>query len=109
MTLIKEIDDTLIMTLIKEQINKVDSDAEVILYGSRARKSHRPDSDWDLLILTDEELNYEEEKAYRYPLYELEVELGQVFSVMVFSKQNWNTQQRMSPLYGSVVSEGVKL
>lgn len=109
MTVVKELDDTLIKKLIKEQINKIDGDAEVILYGSRARKSHRPDSDWDLLILTDEELSYEAERAFMHALYELELDLNQIFSVMVFSKNDWNTKQRISPLHENVNSDGIHL
>lgn len=32
-------------------------DAGVILFGSRARKEAREESDWDILVLTDEQVD----------------------------------------------------
>ncbi|MBK7338020.1 MAG: nucleotidyltransferase domain-containing protein [Saprospirales bacterium] len=40
-----------ILQRIKESIRQVDPQAELILFGSRARNEERSDSDWDLLIL----------------------------------------------------------
>jgi tRNA nucleotidyltransferase (CCA-adding enzyme) len=34
-------------------IRELESDAQIVLYGSRARDDARPDSDWDLLVLLD--------------------------------------------------------
>jgi len=44
----------------------VDDKAEVILYGSRARGDEREDSDWDLLVLTDESLDLAKTRDFRY-------------------------------------------
>jgi predicted nucleotidyltransferase len=42
-----------ISILIKQTIGRIDPNAQIILYGSRARGTERIDSDWDILILTD--------------------------------------------------------
>ena len=39
----------------KAAITDILPDAEIILYGSRARGDAHPDSDYDLLVLTDQE------------------------------------------------------
>lgn len=39
--------------LIRQNIRETDPNAQVILYGSRARGEERNDSDWDILVLTD--------------------------------------------------------
>ncbi len=42
-----------IAQLISKNIRLIDPKADIILYGSRARGDERPDSDWDILVLTD--------------------------------------------------------
>jgi predicted nucleotidyltransferase len=44
---------------IKRIITGILPGAEVLLFGSRARKDHREDSDWDLLVITEEEIEGE--------------------------------------------------
>jgi len=38
--------------LIRKNVDEIDDNAEIILYGSRARGDERQDSDWDILVLT---------------------------------------------------------
>jgi predicted nucleotidyltransferase len=40
-----------ILKLIKSAINRKNPEAEVILFGSRAREQENKNSDWDILIL----------------------------------------------------------
>ncbi|GBD39153.1 hypothetical protein HRbin37_01420 [bacterium HR37] len=42
---------------------------EVILFGSRARKDFREDSDWDILVIVKEGLNHEQKKKLWYEIY----------------------------------------
>jgi predicted nucleotidyltransferase len=87
----------------------VDDKAKVILYGSRAHGDEKEDSDWEILILMDEPLDLARTRAFRYPLYDLALELGEQFSVFVHSKNEWNTRQRVTPFYDSVKQEGILL
>lgn len=69
-----------------------------------------PDSDWDLLILLNrEKITTEIEKNVTYPLYELEFEMGEVVSPMVYSETEWNTRHRVTPFYSTVMREGKRL
>ena len=38
---------------VKQTIHEFEPDADIILYGSRARGDAHPESDWDFLILLD--------------------------------------------------------
>lgn len=98
-----------ISQLIRQYIDQVDSTAEVILFGSRARGEENQASDWDLLILTDYEVNWDVEQAFRNKLYDLELEIGETLSVFVYSKHEWNTKQSITPFYENVLNEGVAL
>lgn len=98
-----------ISTLIKQAIGRIDSNAQIILYGSRARGTERIDSDWDILILTDYPVDIIKERVFRNTLYDLELETGEPFSVFVYSKIEWETKQKITPFYVNVTNEGVKL
>lgn len=98
-----------ILKRIKESVQQVDPQAEVILFGSRARNEERSDSDWDLLILVPEPVSLKDEQKFRHKLFELELELGQAISTFVYSKADWEGKFRITPLYLSVTKEGIRI
>jgi predicted nucleotidyltransferase len=98
-----------ISRLIRDSIHLLDPQAEVILYGSRARGDERSDSDWDILILTNYPVDLETERKFRDKLYDLELETGESFSVFAYSKNDWLTKQRITPFYQNVTQEGIRL
>lgn len=95
--------------LIRQSVNKIDSKAEVILYGSRARGDERSDSDWDILILTDYPIDIATERKFRDELYDLELETGEPLSVFVYSKHEWLTKQSVTSFYHNVNLEGIQI
>lgn len=94
---------------IKEYVKRLDPEAEVILFGSRARGEAHEDSDWDMLILTERPATLQVEQAFRHKLFELELEFGQSISVFVYSKSDWNGKHRSTPLYHNIQAEGILL
>ncbi|RPH34295.1 MAG: nucleotidyltransferase domain-containing protein [Bacteroidales bacterium] len=98
-----------ISKLIKRNIAEIEPNAQVILYGSRARGDARNDSDWDILVLTDYLVDINREKIFRDHLYELELQTGEPLSIFVYSKQDWNTKQRITPYYVNVTRQGIQL
>jgi predicted nucleotidyltransferase len=98
-----------IAQVIRQYVNSIDPTAEVILYGSRARGDARTDSDWDILVLTDEQADLMTERKFRDKLYDLELETGESLSVFVYSKNDWHSKQRISPFYHNVIGEGIRL
>ncbi|MBW6490666.1 MAG: nucleotidyltransferase domain-containing protein [Lentimicrobium sp.] len=98
-----------ILNLIKDNVSQIDPHAEIILYGSRARGDEKTDSDWDILILIDDEATFERERTFRHHLYDLELNLGEAFSVFVFNKVDWNARFKVTDFYQNVVNEGIAL
>lgn len=49
--------DSAFIQQVKQAVQQVDLQAEVWLFGSRARGDARPDSDWDFLVLTNEQVD----------------------------------------------------
>ncbi len=103
-------DLTLIQNRITESIQSVDPKATAYLFGSRARGDFQPDSDWDILILIDEQrVTNEIEDKFRDGLYDIELESGQIISTFIYPKKYWENTLIYSPLYKNVQKEGVLL
>jgi len=94
---------------IREEIKSIDPKAKVILFGSRARGDARQDSDWDILILINDTVTIEKENIFRHRLFDLELEIGEVFSTFVYNIDTWNKKHRITPFYKSIKKEGVLL
>ncbi len=95
---------------ISETIHNQDPSAEAFLFGSRARGDSRSDSDWDIIILVDEpKVTNEIEDKFRDRLYDLELDSGQIISAFIYPKKYWNSIMSFSPLYKSVLREGIRL
>lgn len=94
---------------IRDYINQIDTEAEVILYGSRARGDERYDSDWDILILTNYPANLDTERIFRNKLYDIELELGETLSIFIYSKSDWLNRQKITPFYEYVNQEGIRI
>lgn len=94
----------------KTAIQEVAPEAGLILYGSRARGDAREDSDYDLLVLVDREADMELERAIVDRLVPLEVRTGQVLTVLVYSRAQWDSAQyRAMPFHKNVTREGVAI
>lgn len=98
-----------ILAKIRETVQAVEPAAEVFLFGSQARGDARPDSDWDILILTPYPAGLKEEQQFRHKLFELELEYGLAISTFVYSKKEWESKHQVTPLYKNVKREGVRI
>ncbi|NBC17040.1 MAG: hypothetical protein GVY18_06960 [Bacteroidetes bacterium] len=95
---------------VKEAVQALEPSAAVWLYGSRARDDARPESDWDFLILLDGDVDAERTRALRRHLYDVELETGEVFNVVVRSRASWNDDvQRSSPFHQRIVDDALAL
>lgn len=102
-------DNTVVLFRIKNLVREVDPTADVILYGSRARGDEHQESDWDLLILVDSKTDLDYERVFRHRLYEIELDLGEAFSVSVYNKNEWQLNHWMTPLYQNINKEGLRI
>jgi uncharacterized protein len=103
-------DQNLIQARITKTIHDKDPQADAFLFGSRARGDFRPDSDWDILILVDDnKITNAIEDKFRDDLYDIELESGQVISTFIYPKDYWSSTLIYSPLYKNVNLEGIRL
>lgn len=99
-----------IVDRIRTEVKKADPSSEVILFGSRARGDNRPDSNWDLLILvSDPVITNEVDDKFRGPLYEIELDSGNIISTFIYPRKVWEDKLKFSPLYKHITQESKRL
>lgn len=95
---------------IKQSVREIDPHARVYLYGSRARRTAREDSDWDVLILVEKmEVSLKDEQQFRHKLSDVEIETGQTVSTFVYSLRDWFSKLSVTPLFENIEREGILL
>jgi predicted nucleotidyltransferase len=102
------VDEPRFLAQIKARIRDVDPDADVFVYGSRARGTAHADSDWDILVTTSALATESLKRAIRHRLYPLEWETGEVISTMIYSRQEWyHTPNHETPFRRRIRHEAV--
>lgn len=98
-----------ILNLISRNVHEIDPKSVVILFGSRARGDEAPESDWDILILTENPVTLKDEQRFRHHLINLELELGEAFSTFVYQKSVWESKHHVTPFYQNIKNEGIRI
>ncbi|MBO0930683.1 nucleotidyltransferase domain-containing protein [Fibrella aquatilis] len=93
---------------VKRSVLEIDPQAEVWLFGSRARGDARPDSDWDFLVLTEKHVNWGFKSQVRDQLYEIGFRTNHIISTVIQSTTD-SPFWMVTELYQNVVEEGKKL
>lgn len=95
---------------VKETILSFDADADVILYGSRARGSSVPESDWDFLVLTGRDFDNMIKTEIRKKIHSIEIDTCEVISVIIHSKSYWNSSRNtVTPFYKNIDRESISV
>ena len=96
-----------ILQLIKDTVHENEPDAEVILFGSYVRGDETDSSDIDLLILLKKDkIDRADQKRIKYPLYDIEYDIGIIISPLVMSRYEWENRHSITYFYENVLHEG---
>ena len=99
-----------ILKKVQDKVHSLLPGAEIILYGSRARAKADFESDWDFLILSDQQPHQQIVAELRDRLYELELESDTVMSAIVRSRDEWNSElYSVLPFKETVERDGIVL
>lgn len=83
--------------------------ASVYLYGSQARGDARSDSDWDLLIVTDDSIDKKDAfERFAFPFTEIGWRLGEQITPLLFTRSEWEAE-RNTAFYLNVQNDAILL
>ncbi|TKK70794.1 nucleotidyltransferase domain-containing protein [Ilyomonas limi] len=97
-----------ILQEIKQAVLSVDATADVLLFGSRARGDFDEESDWDVLILTNEEVSDAVRLKYIEVLIPLQIRYITAINAIIKNKIKWRAQVN-SDLFINIHQDGVVL
>lgn len=103
-------EDVDILRRCKSAVTATVGDAEVILYGSRARGDAHEDSDYDIVVVVNGPVDMALEDRIRAKVYPLELETGALITLIVYSRDEWQSAlHQATPFHKAVQQEGVRL
>jgi len=102
--------DLQLLLEVKNTIIQFVPTAIVLLYGSVARGAQEPDSDYDILALTDIPVDRDVERRIEDAVYELELSRGVVISVTFHTWTEWETSVlSVTPFHDEVERDAIVL
>lgn len=95
---------------LKNLIYDYDKNADLVLFGSRARSDWHEESDWDFLVLMDIEVTEKFKSDLRIKIFEeIELPLNEGIFIIVKNKIDWEENNNVTPLYYNISEEGIML
>ena len=79
--------------IISEIVRKNRPDAEIRLFGSRARNDARPDSDWDVIVIVDDDhISTSLFSSIGNPLYDYADDNGIEINPIFYTRKQWQNR-----------------
>ena len=98
-----------VLNMIRSTVRAKEPDAEIILYGSRARGVARKDSDWDIVVILNKPaMPHKERYEIAYDLWLKGQDVGEEINTLVYTKEQWN-EAPPSLFKHNVREEGIKI
>jgi predicted nucleotidyltransferase len=95
---------------VKQAVHATEPEADIMLYGSRARGEAHAESDWGFLILLNGVVDEARTDAIRHRLYEIEWNCGEVLCSMVRSRQEWDSSLQQATPFAKILREqGIRM
>ena len=82
----------------------------IYVFGSRAKGTHRPDSDYDLLLVVTEAFTPHDKSLLYDIVIDLLLDTGRLASLKIFKEPEFNRLMALNtPFMRHVLTEGVKV
>ncbi|MFN0037728.1 MAG: nucleotidyltransferase domain-containing protein [Saprospiraceae bacterium] len=95
-----------VLSGVKAAARTFDLDAQVVLFGSRARGDARKDSDYDFLILLHKPVDFQLKRQVLDKLYEVELQTDCIIGALIENTDDWQLMEH-SPIFSEIKNEGV--
>ena len=94
-----------------EKVGKVREKIQAVyLFGSRARGTERPDSDYDLLLVVREDFSLVEKDALYDQVIDILLDTGRLISLKIFKQKEFRRLRDLgTPFLSRVLQEGIKV
>lgn len=100
--------DKSVLSKCKTAVRKISPDADIILFGSRARGEAKEYSDYDILILVDQNADLKLSEKILDQIYPIELETDAMISFVVQNRSVWNSPlSRAMPFHKNIDREGI--
>jgi predicted nucleotidyltransferase len=100
--------DKALLDRCRQAIRRVVPDADIVLYGSRARGDAQEYSDYDILVLVDQPVNIALKDRILSSIYPLELETGAMLTLVTYDRRQWESlPYREMPFHKNVERDGV--
>jgi len=100
--------DKALLARCRQAIRQAVPDADIILYGSRARGDAGEYSDYDLLVLVDQPISMALKDRILASIYPLELETEAMLTVVTYNRHQWESFPcREMPFHKNVERDGV--
>jgi predicted nucleotidyltransferase len=83
--------DLSLFPVIKRLVHEVLAGAQVILFGSRANGTATEESDWDVLVLTKQNVDRALKQKMHRHVFPLSVEEATVISILIIQEDKWQS------------------
>jgi uncharacterized protein len=80
---------------------------DVILFGSQIEKKYNNDSDYDILIVLDNEYSWKDENLILDLCYDFNIKYNILIDVHILSASELNSLRGKQPLYINALSSGL--
>lgn len=98
-----------VIDLIRTTVREKEPDAQIILYGSRARGDAREDSDWDVIVILNKPpMTHSKRYEIACDIWDKGFDIGEEINTFVYTKDQWDSAPP-SIFKHNVREEGIQL
>ena len=98
-----------ILSSIKAQILRTSPGAKVMLFGSMAYGTPTEESDWDILILTQQPVNASLKRKIHDALFPISVKITAFINTLTVQENEWEKSPAYYSLYQSISNRMIEL